>query len=80
MLEIGQIINLNNKEYIIINIMDLHNIKYVFLISNSKPLEVLIGTEKEKDGNIVIEEVKDNDELDYILSRFSITKEENSGQ
>lgn len=77
MLEIGQIVNLNNnKEYIVINTMDLHNIKYVFLISNSKPLEIVIGTEKIKDGNVILEEVKDNNELDYVLSRFVVTKEE----
>lgn len=79
MLEIGKMVNLNGgKDYIVVNTMDLHNIKYVFLISNSKPLEIVIGTEKNVDGNVIIEEVKDNDELDYVLSRFAVTKEENS--
>ena len=79
MLEIGQIITLNdNKEYIIINTIDLHNVRYVFLISNFKPLEMVIGTEKNENGNITIEEVKDNDELDYILSKFVLAKEQNS--
>ena len=77
MLEVGKIVNLNNnKEYIVINKINLHNVKYVFLISNSKPLEIVIGTEKIKNGNIVLEEVKDNEELDYILSKFALTKDE----
>lgn len=76
MLEIGEIVKLNEeKEYIVINAMDLHNVRYIFLISNSKPLDILVATEKIKDEEIVLEEVKDNDELDYILSQFVFTKE-----
>lgn len=76
MLEIGEIIKLgDNKEYIVINTINLHNIRYVFLITNSKPLEILIATEKIVDEDIVLEEVKDNSELDYILSQFVLTKE-----
>ena len=79
MLETGQIVELENgKEYIVVNKMYLHNIKYDFLVSNSKPLEIVIGTEKLKDDNVFLEEIKDNDELDYILSKFVLTKEENS--
>ena len=78
MLEMGEIITLNgNKEYIIVNKIELHNVKYVFLISNFKPLEIVVGTEKNKNGNIIIEEVKDNDELDYVLSKFVLTKDQN---
>ena len=76
MLEVGQIVKLDNdKEYMIVNIMNLHNIRYVFLISNFKPLEIVIATEKIKNENIILEEVKDNTELDYILSQFALSKE-----
>lgn len=76
MLEVGKIVSLSNdKNYVVINIMELHNIKYVFLISDSKPLEVVIGVEKEKNGETVLEEIKDNDELDYILSKFTLLKQ-----
>ena len=79
MLDIGQIVELeNNKEYIIINKMELHNLTYDFLISNSKPLEIVIGIEKRLDGNVVLEEVKNNDELDYILSKFVLTRDDDS--
>ncbi len=77
MLEIGEIVKLSNdKEYIVVNIMNLHNIRYVFLISNFKPLDIVIGTEKIIDEDIVVEEVKDNNELDYVLSQFALSKDE----
>lgn len=77
MLEIGEIVKLSNdKEYIVVNTMNLHNIRYVFLISNFKPLDIVIGTEKIIDEDIVVDEVKDNNELDYVLSQFALSKDE----
>lgn len=77
MLEIGEIVKLNkDKEYIVINVIDLHNARYVFLISNSKPLDIVVATEKINGEDIILEEVKDNNELDYILSQLVFTKEE----
>ena len=77
MLEVGEIVKLSNdKEYIVVNTMNLHNIRYVFLISNFKPLDIVIGTEKIIDEDIVVEEVKDNTELDYVLSQFALSKDE----
>lgn len=77
MLEIGEIVKLSNdKEYIVVNTMNLHNIRYVFLISNFKPLDIVIGTEKIIDEDIVVEEVKDNTELDYVLSQFALSKDD----
>ena len=77
MLEIGEIVKLSNdKEYIVVNTMNLHNIRYVFLISNFKPLDIVIGTEKIIDEDIVVEEVKDNTDLDYVLSHFALSKDD----
>lgn len=77
MLEVGEIVKLSNdKEYIVVNTMNLHNIRYVFLISNFKPLDIVIGTEKIIDEDIVVEEVKDNNELDYVLSQFALSKDD----
>ena len=67
MLEVGEIVKLDDdKEYIVVNIMNLHNVRYVFVIA----------TEKISGEDIVLEEVKDNEELDYVLSKFSLTKDE----
>ena len=77
MLEIGEIVKFSNdKEYIVVNTMSLHNVRYVFLISNFKPLDIVIGTEKIIDEDIVVEEVKDNNELDYVLSQFALSKDD----
>lgn len=71
MTNVGQIVKLdNNKEYMILNKMILHNISYVYLVTITKPTELLVATETTENGEIVLEEIKDNDELDYILSQF----------
>ncbi|MBR6690431.1 MAG: hypothetical protein IKL65_03780 [Bacilli bacterium] len=76
MLEVGEIVKLDDsKEYIVVNSIYLHNVRYVFLISNFKPLNIVIATEKIKEEDIVLEEVKDNAELDYILSQFALMKD-----
>lgn len=73
MLELGQIINLSdNKEYAVINKINVHNINYVYLVSCSKPLEIMIATENLVDGKLVLNEIKDNNELDYVLSQICL--------
>ena len=77
MIKIGEIVELNdNKKYMVLNKINLHNINYVYLITVDKPVEILIVTEKIEDGEIVLEEIKDNDELDYVLSQIVLTKDE----
>lgn len=77
MINIGDLINLNDgKQYIVVNKMTLHNISYVYLMTSSKPVEIVIATEVNKNGEYKLEEIKDNDELDYILSKFALTQEE----
>ena len=77
MINVGNLINLNDgKQYIVVNKMTLHNINYVYLMTSSKPVEIVIATEVNKNGEYKLEEIKDNDELDYILSKFALTQEE----
>ena len=72
-MNIGQIIKLSDdKEYMILDKINLHNINYMYLITINKPTEMLIVTETNNNGEIVLEEIKDNDELDYILSQFAL--------
>ena len=71
MIDVGQIVKLDdNKEYMVINKTNLHNINYLYLVTITKPVDMLVVTEVNKDGNVVLEEIKDNDELDYVLSQF----------
>lgn len=77
MVNVGQVIKLDNdKEYIVLNKVNLHNINYLYLVTISKPTEVLVVTETNQDGNYILEEIKDNDELDYVLSQLVLNPEE----
>ena len=68
MLSEGQIVKLNNdKEYIVIKKVSAHNFNYVYLITNDKPIEFMIATEKLVNGSLELDEIKDNTELDYAL-------------
>ena len=70
-MNVGQVIKLNDdKDYMVLNKMNLHNINYLYLITINKPTEMLIVTESNNNGEIVLDEIKDNDELDYVLSQF----------
>lgn len=72
MIKEGQIIKLNDdKEYIVIKKISAHSFNYVYLITNDKPLEVLIATEKTVNGSLELDEIKDNKELDYALTLLS---------
>ncbi len=71
MINVGQEIKLSNdKDYMVLNKINLHNINYLYLITINKPTEMLVVTETNQNGELVLEEIKDNDELDYILSQF----------
>ena len=46
MIKVGEIVELNdNKKYMVLNKINLHNINYVYLITMDKPVEILIATE-----------------------------------
>ena len=81
MINVGQVIKLSDdKDYMVLNKINLHNINYVYLITMEKPVEILIATEKIEDGEIVLDEIKDNDELDYILSQLVLTKDKDEDE
>lgn len=76
MLSIGEVVKLSdNKEYVVLNKIQLNSFNYLYLITTSKPIEFLVATEKEIDGKIVLNEVKDNEELDYALNQLQLEKE-----
>ena len=76
MLNVGQVVKLDdNKEYMVLEKIYLHNISYLYLITVNKPVEILVVTESNIDGEFVLDEIKDNDELDYVLSQFVLNKD-----
>ena len=75
-MNVGQVIRLSDdKDYMVLNKMNLHNINYLYLITINKPTEMLIVTETNNNGQIVLDEIKDNDELDYVLSQFVLNSD-----
>ena len=77
MIKVGQIVKLDdNKEYMVLNKMELHNINYVYLVTIAKPTEMLVATVTSDNGEIALEEIKDNDELDYVLSQLVLNPDE----
>lgn len=76
-MNVGQVVKLDdNKEYMVLNKINLHNISYLYLITITKPAEMLVVTETNKNGEIVLEEIKDNEELDYVLSQFVLNPDD----
>lgn len=77
MLEVGEKVKLNNdKEYMVLNAFYINYNRYIFLVSNFNPLDIVVAIEKIKEDNIVLEEIKDNDLLDYILTQFALNKDD----
>ena len=75
MLKVSEVVNLDDKEYVIVNKINLHNVIYYFLITVSKPIDIIIATEAYEGKELVLKEISDNDELDYILSKLVLEKE-----
>ena len=66
MIQEGPIVKLNDgNEYIGVRKINAHSFNYVYLITNDKPIEFLVVTEK---NDNTLEEIKDNNELDYALT------------
>lgn len=73
MIQVGELVTLNNdKEYIVINRLNLHATNYVYLMTTTRPLEIIIATQTIENGCIVLKEVKDNEELDYVLGQITL--------
>lgn len=72
MLEVGELITLtNDKDYLVVNTLELHSTNYAYLMTIKEPLEIIISTVKDVNGSIVLEEVKDKSEIEYIMNQFS---------
>ena len=69
MIKEGQLIKLNdNKEYIVVKIVNAHSFNYVYLVTNEEPMKFIVGTYKIVNNSVEIKEIKDNTELEYALT------------
>ena len=70
-LDDGQIITLDNdKDYIVVKKITYDATEYVYLITDKKPVEVLVAKSQLVNGNIVLTVVDSKDELDRIINLF----------
>lgn len=73
-LEKGEIVTLdNNKEYLVYDVIQKNNKKYIYLSSNTddiKDLEVLICEEKIENDNVILKLLTDKNEITEIANEL----------
>lgn len=70
-LEDGQIITLeDNKDYIVVKKMTCEDLNYVYLMTASKPIEVVIAKEELVNNEIILNPITDENELSLAISLF----------
>lgn len=75
MIQIGDIVKLNDdKKYSVLNKITIDQKSYLYLMTLERPLEIIIATESFENEIIVLNEVKSNAELDFVLERMNEIK------
>lgn len=71
MFEKGEIVLIENEEYIILSIINDSSNKYIYLESIKKPKELIVG---KLIGNEDVETLSDKKEIEYALTKFNELK------
>lgn len=71
MFQSGDIVDINNEEYVIVSIISCNKITYLYLATVNKPTKVLLA--KQLDDNGSIQPINSKEEMEYVLSRFDST-------
>ena len=69
-LEEGQIIDIENQEYICVSKKEYKNELYYFLMSNFKPVEVKFAKKIQDNSEIKLEIINNRDEKQILLELF----------
>ena len=69
MFQKGDIVNINEEEYVIVSIIPCNKVSYLYLMTLNKPLKVLFAKQVDELGTI--ETINSKEEKKYILSRFN---------
>jgi len=67
----GDILTLKNKEYIVVNKLKYNDNDYVYLISNFKPIEIMISKLTIINGNALLQEEDDKEIIRELLKLVS---------
>ena len=68
--EAGEIVTLNEEEYVIISILECNKITYLYLTTITEPIKVVLAR---KIDDSTIETLTSEEEIKYLLSRFDNT-------
>lgn len=69
-IEEGQLVTLDdNKEYMVLKALEYNNTRYIYLMTSSKPIEVLFMKEEMVDNDLTLVPVTD-EELVNIIPLF----------
>lgn len=71
MFQKGDIVEINNEEYIIVAFLPCNKMNYVYLVTVNSPHKVMFV--KQNEQSEIFETVVSEDEKKYILSRFEST-------
>lgn len=74
-LEFGEVAVVDNgKEFIVFKTLEKNNKSYVFLVSNSKPLEVKFATQEIVNGELLLKIVEDQEEKLELMEDFKSSR------
>lgn len=66
--EAGEIVILNEEEYVIVSVLDCNQITYLYLTTMTKPIKVVLA---KKIDDYTIEPLSSEEETQYLLARFN---------
>jgi len=72
--KIGEIIQLDGKEYVITNKLNCNNITYIMLMTTAKPIEIELCREIIEDEKLKMISISNIEEKKYILDMITNSK------
>lgn len=70
-LESGEIIVIDNKEYICVSTTEYNGDLYIYLMSNFKPLEIKFARKLDTQDSINLEIINNSEQKEMLLELFS---------
>lgn len=66
--EAGEIVTLNEEEYVIVSVLKCNKTTYFYLTTLTKPIRVVLARQL---NEFTLETLTSQDEIDYLLTRFN---------
>jgi len=85
-LEVGELITFDDDtKYFVVETLDYNDSRYVYLISESEDVNIILGKEKIEGNDVLVDNVTDEEELKAIIPLFAekmsvLDEEENASE